>query len=171
MYIPENIINIIEGNADPMDNNYFNHATSALNSINKVSEDNYCYDHISMAINTLERIYKGFIKAAVKECEWYQMPYDRFLTDDHDLIKLIKEIKANFPDVFPREDTDSWRATKNFLRDLRMEYSAARYDSYPTYDNLINLRRYINQQFNIIKEYIESGKLEDKNDVELKEDY
>ncbi len=171
MQIPKEIISKIEQNTDIMDNNYFNHAVSALNSMNKLTEDNYSYDDMSKAANTLERVYKGFLYAAELKCDWYSLPYKNFLKEDHDILGMLEEIKKNFKEVFPREDRESWRATKNFLRDLRREYTSSRYDSYPTYDEFKVVLRYVNTQYEYIKDYIEKTKFKDDEEPGLRIDY
>ena len=171
MYIPENVRKSVKKNEDPLDNNYLNHAFSALKALNRVTEETYCYDDMSRAANVLERVYKGFLDVARSKNDWYQLPEEDFLTKDHDILGVFKEIKKSFPDVYPREDRDSWRATVKFLIDLRREYTNSRYISYPTYEDFVVIRKYVNDQYNIAKDYLKSGKLEEKDDNELKEDY
>jgi len=171
MYIPENIINEIDKNADPLDNSYFNHALPALNAINKVDSESFCYDDLSRAANVLERLYKGFLQAAVVKTEWYQLPYEKFLVEDHDILGMLKEIKRNFPEAFPRQDYNTWRATQSFLIELRQAYSFSRYTTYPTYEEFDKVRKYVNHQKDIFVEFIKEGGLEENRDTELKEDY
>ena len=172
MNIPQSILQTVSDNANPLDNHYFSHAESSINALNKVTGDLYCYDYMSNMINALERVYKGFLLAATKECDWYQLPTSDYIGKDHDILKLLQEIKSNFPSVFPREDRDAWRNTKSFLNDLRREYSLARYDSYPTYDEFSKVRDYVNNQYDIVKDYIEQGRfVEDNKDSEYEIDY
>ncbi len=171
MNIPVSIINSIDKNADSMDNKYFVHALSALDAINKVNKDNFCYDDISRAANVLERLYKGVLYAATVKTEWYQLPDEKFLVQNHDILGMLKEIKRNFPNAFPRQDRDDWRATQRFLMDLRLAYSEARYTTYPTYEEFDMIRKYVNQQKEIVEEYIKSGDLEKDDDKELREDF
>ncbi len=173
MIIPQSILNQIAENANPMDNKYFNHAISDLNSLNKVTEETFCYGDISRAANILERLYKGFLYAGEKQCDWYQLPIPDFLTNDHNILKLVIEIKDSFPNFLPRLSREEWRETKTFLKDLRQEYTNSRYSSYPTFEELISIRKYINNQFELISEYIKSDKfteLDLEND-DLQEDY
>lgn len=169
--IPKSIIQAFEKSSDPMDNDFFLHAKKALKSLNQMTEELYCYDHVSMAINSLERIYKGFLKAATIHCEWYSLPSENFLNEDHDILGMVLEIKENFPDVFPRVDRQAWRDTKDFLRDLRKEYSRARYDDYPSYSEFYDIRAYVNAQYELIENYIKSRDLIKDGDQELHVDY
>lgn len=171
MYIPESVIKQVDKASDPMDNRYFNHALSALNSLNKVTEDFYCYDDVSRAANVLERLYKGLLYAAESKNEWYQLPEQDFLNNDHDILKVLIEIRHSFPEVFPRESRDEWRATQRFLIDLRKAYSESRYETYPPYNEFCAIRRYVNQQKDYIEEYIKSGELEKSFEDTIKEDY
>lgn len=171
MNIPSSIIKTVTDNAGPMDNNYFNHAVSALTALNKVTEDVYCYDYMSNVINALERLYKGFLKTATKTCDWYRLPSENFLNDDHDILGMVLEIKDNFPDVFPRVEREVWRETKNFLRDLRKEYTLSRYESYPTFEEFKAVREYVNGQYKLLESYINNRSLEKTNDKELELDY
>ena len=164
MTIPDNILTALSQSEKPMDNNYFNHAASALKALKAVTEDTYCYDHLSMAANTLERIYKGFIKAAEKHLEWYSIPADMSLTQNHDILGFYIEIKQSFPNVFPRIDRDEWRATKEFLRDLRSEYTQARYESYPAFEEFQKVLKYVEKQYEIIQNAVEAEIVNDKEE-------
>lgn len=171
MIIPSSISKAINDKASPMDNAYFEHAKKALDALNKVTEESYCYDYMSNIINVLERTYKGFLKAATKVCDWYRLPSENFLTNDHDILGMVLEIKDNFPDVFPRVEREVWRDTKNFLRDLRKEYTMSRYESYPDFTEFKAVREYTNNQYKLITEFILDKGLEKTNDKELELDY
>lgn len=171
MNIPSSVTKVVNENAHPMDNSYFNHAESALKALNKVTEDTYYYDCMANIINTLERVYKGFLKTATKQCDWYRLPSEKFLTDDHDILGMVLEIKENFPDVFPRVEREVWRETKNFLRDLRREYTLSRYETYPDYSEFKAVREYVNNQYRLLESYINDKRLEQTNDRELEIDY
>ena len=171
MVIPESVVAAIEKELKPEENSYFNHAVEALNALNKITKESYCSDYMSNVINSLERLYKGFLKAATKVCEWYRLPSESFLTDDHDVLGVMLEIKENFPDVFPKTDRETWRDTKAFLRDLRHEYTSARYETYPTFEEFSKVLGYVNAQKEILLSYIQKGLLEENYDKGLNEDY
>ena len=171
MNIPDSIARVIEVSADPMENSYFLHAKGALNALNKVTSETYCSDYMANIINVLERTYKGFLKAATVQCDWYSLPHEDFLTDDHDILGMVLEIKKHFPDVFPRVEREVWRQTKNFLRDLRREYSLSRYETYPSFSEFVAVRDYVNRQYGLIEKYIRENHLEQSNDKELGLDY
>lgn len=171
MNIPSSITSLVKEKAGPMDNVYFYHAISAYESLSKVTEKTYCYDHVSMVANTLERLYKGFLMTASEKCDWYSLPSARFLSADHDILGMVLEIKQNFPDVFPRQDRQSWRETKSFLRDLRQEYTSARYTSYPTYQEFVALRGYLQSQYNLISTYVTENDLSKQEENEFSVDY
>lgn len=171
MNIPSSIQNRIKENSGPLENTYFFHAKSAYTALNKVTEATYCYDHVSMVANTLERIYKGFLQSAADHCEWYSLPSERFLSADHDILGMVLEIKQNFPDVFPRYDRQQWREMKGFYRDLRSEYTAARYTSYPTYKDFVTLRSYMQSQYNLITSYLKENSFQNQMDNEYSVDY
>lgn len=177
--IPKSIIQAFEKSAEPIDNDYFIHANKAISSLNQMTEDLYCWDHMSMAINALERLYKGFLKAADIHLEWYSLPiiYDRegnqldFLKKDHDLLRLYNEIKKNFPGVFPRTNREDWQKLKDLLRDMRTEYSEARYDDYPSFDNFREVLSFVNTQQKLLEDIVKSpaffklGEMEHEIDV------
>ena len=170
MNIPSSIVKTVNQNASPMDNIYFNHAVSSLKALSKVTAETYCYDYMSNIINTLERLYKGFLATAIKECDWYVLPSENFLCADHDILGVVLEIKENFPDVFPRVEREVWRETKQFLKDLRREYTNARYETYPTFEEFKMVRDYVVGQYELLADYI-NNKLELTNDKELEIDY
>lgn len=157
--IPAAITKQIVVQSSPMENKYFVHAISALNSMNKTDETLFCYDDVSKAINTLERLYKGFLLAAHDHCDFYTLPSNNFLEKDHDILGMVLEIKQNFPDVFPRQDRSDWRATKDFYREIRRAYSDSRYITYPDYSEFLTLRAYVNQQYELLSSYIKEGNL------------
>lgn len=99
------------------------------------------------------------------------MPSLNFLDVDHDIYGMMAEIKTNFPDLFPYQSREEWRQTKNFLRDLRSEYSAARYSSYPTYEEFNIIRQYVKNQFTLIEEYLKEGKLLKNTEKEIPLDF
>lgn len=165
--IPQSILSAVKKESDVMDNRYLTHAIMALKSLDFVNEDNYCPDYISVAANTLERIYKGFLEAATIHCEDYQLPQPNFLTCDHDIYGMMMEIKRTFSDVFPYQSREDWQNTKKFLRSLRSEYTNARYSSYPTYEEFCSVRTYVKQQYQIVETYLKEGYLNKKE----KEDY
>ena len=171
MNIPSSITNLVKQKAGPMENTYFYHAKSSYDALCKVNEDSYCYDHVSMAANTLERLYKGFLATAAEKCDWYSLPSPNFLSADHDILGMVLEIKQNFPDVFPRQDRQTWRETKVFLRDLRSEYTAARYTSYPTYQEFVSIRSHIKSQFELITDYLKENDLSKQEENEFSIDY
>lgn len=171
MEIPNCVVDKIKKSANPLDNNYFNHAIPAINSLKNINSKNYCYDYFSMTINTLERLYKGFLDAANTHAEWYTLPSPHFLKDDHDLLKLVLEIKNNFSEVFPQTSKEEWRDIKNFLRDLRSEYTNSRYTTYPDYTDFKKLYNYVENQYNLLKDAIEIEHVFDSDCIELKEDF
>ena len=166
MIIPPMIQKQIASQSSPMDNRFFHHAINALESMNKTTEENYCYDDIAKAANILERIYKGFLQAAHNHCDFYTLPSASFLDNDHDIFGIVMEIKQYFPDVFPRQNREEWRITKNFYRDLRMAYTDSRYSTYPNYSEFVNLREYVNEQYKMISDYIKEGNLTQTSELD-----
>lgn len=171
MHIPTSITSLVKENAGFMDNPYFYHAINAREALNRITEKTYCYDYVAMAANTLERLYKGFLQTASEKCDWYSLPSPRFLTADHDILGMVLEIKQNFPYVFPKQDRQTWREIKAFLRDLRSEYTSARYTTYPTYQEFVSIRNYLNSQYKIITSYLEKGDLLKQDENEFSLDY
>lgn len=169
MNIPSNILHSVKKTSNPLENRWFLHAENALQSLNKVSTETYCYDDISRCANVLERLYKGFLQAANDHCDFYSLPTPDFLNCDHDILGMVLEIKQNFTDVFPYMDRSDWRETKNFYRDLRQAYTESRYLTYPSYEEFSQLREYTNQQWDLITLYIKEGKL--TNDYDFGLDY
>lgn len=163
MYLPNTIISQVKRESDPFDNRFFRHSQNALNSMKKVTDDTFCYDDISRAINTLERIYKGFLEAAQNKCDWYSLPSPNFLDADHDILGMVLEIKQSFPEVFPRMERQDWRDTKNFLKSLRVEYTDSRYSSYPNFAEFQTLLTYVQTQNKIICDYIKLNPFDKEN--------
>ena len=166
MNIPSDVINIINKNSGPLNNNYLIHAKNALEVLNKVTKDTYCYDHMSMVINTLERYYKGFLKASTDICDWYNLPDEEFLAVGHNLLKLVVEIKHSFSNVLPRTNWEEWQKTKDFLRDLRLEYTNSRYNTCPSYEEFKTVLEYKNDQKSRLMEYLNNKVLETSKEVE-----
>lgn len=164
MNIPESVIKAIEKNSSPLDNSYFNHARKSLSALDKVTEETYCSDYMSNAINCLERVYKGFLKAATIKCDWYQLPKENFLTIDHDIWGIYKEIKKSFPDVFPRLDTNEWSEFRKYMLDLRTIYTDARYSTFPDYKEFLAVKDFAKSELQIIEDYINEQNLEKSNE-------
>ncbi len=173
MNIPQYLIDEINKNSDPLDNHYFLHAFSALDSINRVDEKTFCFDDMCRAINTLERLYKGLLYAADCKLSWYHIPDStpNFLRSDHNLIRIFREIVENFPKAFPRQSHNEWQKTKDLLYRLRKSYTASRYDDYPTYEEFDAVRTYVNDHKDIIVNYIKEGNLEEKLEEEFEEEF
>lgn len=168
-YIPSNFTTNYNTNDHSQMNHYLNHAQNSLQSLKKVDATNFCYDDVAKCINTLERFYKAFLWQAHEQCEFYQYPSAKFLTD-HDLLKLMLEIKKNFPDVLPRYNRMDWRNIKHFLLELKIEYNSCRYYSYPDYQLFSAIFHFTNQQAKCISKYLEQNKLKNYCDDYL-EDY
>lgn len=166
MYLPNTILAQIKKEGNALDNRFFIHAEKALCAMNKLTADTFCYDDVSRAVNTLERVYKGFLQAAENKCEWYSLPSSNFLSADHDILGMVLEIKDSFPDVFPRQERQEWRDTKTFLKTLRQEYTNSRYASYPEFHDFSLILSYVQSQYDLITDYIKEGNLDKENEKE-----
>lgn len=167
MNIPENIIKI---NKTPLDNFYFYKANEAFEKLSAVKESGYFDDLMASAINTLERYYKGFLCSADEYDENYYLPRHDFLTKDHDLIKLVREIQKNYPEVFPYQSRNEWNETSNFLRDMRHAYTAVRYNENSSYQDFKKLLSYIEIQKERITDYIKTKGFNAEMESEFVED-
>ena len=140
--------------ADLLNNSYYVHATKAIKALKKVNLESYCPDYVSTAINALERFYKGFLYAADRYYKDYMLPCPKFLIRDHNILSLVEEIRVNFPEAIPSYTLKEWDETKTFLRKLRSEYSASRYETYPSYEEFSSLLEYVTDQSLILKDYL-----------------
>ncbi|MCR5202473.1 MAG: hypothetical protein K6D02_05230 [Lachnospiraceae bacterium] len=164
MNILQHLIDEINKKSDPLENHYFIHAFSALEALNRVDKNNFCYDDVSRAVYTLERLYKGFLYAAQENLGWYRVPDTQFLTQQHDLSVLFKEIMNCSPYVFPRQNRYEWEETQQFLKDLSNACFESRYTTYPTYEEFDSIRKFVNYQKKIIETFIKSGGLEETDE-------
>lgn len=151
MNIPSNLLKI---NKTPLDNFYFYKADEAFEKLKNIKESGYFDDLMANAINTLERYYKGFLYAASEYDENYSLPRADYLKNDHDLIKLVREIQNNYPEVFPYQSRAEWSETSSFLRSLRHAYTAVRYSENSSYQEFQQLMTYIEFQKENIVDYI-----------------
>ena len=149
------------------DNSYYFHAHEALKVLQKVTPYTYCSDYVAMTINTLERLYKGFLCYQVEHRDWYDLPSPKFLDADHDILGLVKEIRKHFPEAFPVNSKEEWEEIQNFLRDLRIEYSTSRYKTYPTYEEFDAIRKYTQRQMVKLNSCIQSYQSKLEKGIEL----
>lgn len=156
MIIPPDVSDMIDKTSDPLQNSYLNHARRSITALNKITEDTYCSDYYSNAVNCLERVYKGFLEAARLKCPWYSLPVSDFLTNDHRLSKLTSEIRVHFPEVLPRCTREEMQAQNRFLRELQHEYTDARYVTNPDFTEFSQLIKYVTAQQELITDYIKS---------------
>lgn len=150
-----------------LNNSYFYHAQEAFKALQRVTASTYCSDYFSMAVNTLERFYKGFLYYQAENTEWYDLPSPKFLTADHDILGMVTEIRKHFPEAFPVNSKEEWEETKKFLRDLRAEYTASRYTSYPTYDEFDAIRKYTQRQMSKLTSCVQSYQSKREKGIEL----
>lgn len=169
MDIPPSILNTFSKNKKQMNNEFFNHAALAFDSLTIVNQSTYCPDHFSMAVNTLERYYKGVLISASENSD-YSMSRDMMdkISTTHDMLVVLTEIKSNFKDIFPKVSAQEWREQKEFLRTLRRAYTTSRYTSYPTYSEFCVVREFVKTQKEQIEEFFQTKGFEkDTLDIEL----
>lgn len=158
MIIPSSVI---QTTRNPLENQYFVKANQTLSQIQKTTKETYYDDLISIAINTLERFYKGFLQAASDFDKDYTLPHPKFLTRDHDLLGMVVEIKENYPNVLPRYSKSDWHDFKNLLRDFRSYYTSARYTKDFTFEDFTQIVNFVQQQAELLQTYIKEKGFEE----------
>lgn len=77
---------------------YLNHANAMWKRLGMIKNGaiEYCSDDYAALANTLERFYKGFLQIQMDLNPDYKLPKG-YLTNDHDLVKLVKKISVFVP--------------------------------------------------------------------------
>lgn len=110
-----------------------------------------------MLINTLERLYKGFIQSKVDSIDSYKIPVD-FLTRDHDINSLVEEIECNFCQLPPKLDRSERAIRRRFFMDMRRAYTSARYAEEFTYQEFCELYVFVEKQRGILLNALQQNK-------------
>lgn len=126
MKIPGSILTMIK--VSPTDNLYFSKAEQAWERLTEIRNGNIQFidDDYSMLINTMERFYKGYIQSKIDNDKSYSIE-EGFLTCDHNLVKLVDEISKTGLSLFNETSRSDYHERCRFLKELRWQYTAARY--------------------------------------------
>lgn len=171
MEIPDFITNDIP--KDPLENNYFRHANSSWKRLSMVAEKKleYIPDDFSTLVNTLERYYKGFLKAmelhtnySLPRVKHHENDVEYFLKRDHYLKGLVKEIESNFINISPTYTVEQRVEHDKFLVTLQWEYTNARYTTEPSFDDFFKVYQFVSKQKDALYEYIEDRLLQRADD-------
>lgn len=81
--------------------------------------------------------------------ENYRLPHD-FLTKDHDIESLVKEIEANFIPLSQPLDREQRFQRRVFFMNIRSQYTKARYIEYPTHEDFCQLFSFVEKQRGIL---------------------
>ncbi len=161
MKIPESVVLSIK--KGPMDNQYFYHAYAATERLSKIKnkEISFYNDDYATLINTLERLYKGFLQSKIDSGE-LNLPVG-FLSSDHDCIKLVNEIEK-FTPLFVINSKEDLRERDHFLIDLRRAYTSSRYYEDYSYEDFCALYDFVEKQKTVIEMYLTPQKETTKED-------
>jgi len=151
MKIPDSVLKKVQ--KSPFDNNYFYHAEPAWKRLELISnkEIEYYSDDFALLVNTIERLYKGFLKTKMEEDPTF-LNYPGFLSSDHDLNKLVVEIER-FVTLSVCETRQDYKERRFFFDDLRKAYTEARYTDEPTFEEFQKVYEFALNQKEIIYNY------------------
>lgn len=155
MIIPESVTNVVT--KGPFDNDYFYHAYDAMKRLEKIDDKSieFYNDDYALLINTLERFYKGFLQSKCDN-DNLNLPIG-FLTMDHDLCKLVREIERYTP-LFVVKSIEDERNKIHFLNSLRKSYTDARYTQNYLYDDFHKLFEFVKKQQKVLEFHLQPPK-------------
>lgn len=135
------------------DNHYLKHARDMWKRLGLVRDGSleYCFDDYASLVNTLERFYKGFLQLQLDNNPDYVLPKG-YLTNDHDLVKLVKKISAFVP-LYKTETQEDYKIRNTFLLDLRKAYTQARYTVEIPYAQFCQVYDLVAEQKKILDDY------------------
>lgn len=155
----------------PHDNNFYEHALNSMLRFQAIYEGTvpYISDDFAMLINTLERLYKGFLQYQLDTNPNFSLQKG-FLTNDHDLLKLTKKIEQFLP-LFECK-TNEERADKNmFFKELRRKYTQARYTEMVPEADFKELYLFVEKQMKRMESYFEKERQLLEHEAEYALDY
>ena len=136
------------------DNHYLKHARDMWKRLGLVRKGTleYCSDDYAALANTLERFYKGFLQVQLDNNPDYVLPKG-YLTNDHDLVKLVKKISAFVP-LYKTETQEDYKIRNTFLFDLRKAYTQARYTVEIPYTQFCQVYDLVAEQKKILEDFL-----------------
>ncbi len=139
----------------PTDNIYFYKAEKAWERLTEIRKGNIPFidDDYSVLINTMERFYKGCIQSKIDNDKDYDIP-EGFLTSDHNLVKLVDEISSIGLSLFKETSRSDYYERCKVLKELRWQYTAARYSENIPQEDFDQLYDIVEIQKNQIYEFL-----------------
>ena len=125
---------------------------NALVCLRQVTPETFCDDHISMAVNTLERIYKGFLQAETLLPGSY-IAKDSKINNGHNVYALHLEISNHFNiKGFNSLSKEELKRIKNYA----VDYTRARYWDDYSYKDLKIIVNLIENKRNVLLNYVKN---------------
>lgn len=133
---------------------YLNHANAMWKRLGIVRNGmiEYCSDDYAALANTLERFYKGFLQIQMDLNPDYKLPKG-YLTNDHDLVKLVKKISAFVP-LYKSNTPEECQIRNKFLMEFRRAYSQARYSVEIPFEQFCQVYDLVAEQKKILDDYL-----------------
>ena len=133
---------------------YLNHANAMWKRLGIVRNGTieYCSDDYAALANTLERFYKGFLQIQMDLNPDYKLPKG-YLTNDHDLVKLVKKISVFVP-LYKSSTPEECQIRNKFLMEFRRAYSQARYNVEIPFEQFCQVYDLVAEQKKILDDYL-----------------
>ena len=133
---------------------YLNHANAMWKRLGMIKNGaiEYCSDDYAALANTLERFYKGFLQIQMDLNPDYKLPKG-YLTNDHDLVKLVKKISVFVP-LYKSSTPEECQIRNKFLMEFRRAYSQARYTVEIPYTQFCQVYDLVAEQKKILDDYL-----------------
>lgn len=133
---------------------YLNHANAMWKRLGMIRNGTieYCSDDYAALANTLERFYKGFLQIQMDLNPDYKLPKG-YLTNDHDLVKLVKKISAFVP-LYKLSTPEECQIRNKFLMEFRRAYSQARYNVEIPFEQFCQVYDLVAEQKKILDDYL-----------------
>lgn len=133
---------------------YLNHANAMWKRLGMIKNGaiEYCSDDYAALANTLERFYKGFLQIQMDLNPDYKLPKG-YLTNDHDLVKLVKKISVFVP-LYKSSTPEECQIRNKFLMEFRRVYSQARYSVEIPFEQFCQVYDLVAEQKKILDDYL-----------------
>lgn len=133
---------------------YLNHANAMWKRLGIIRNGTieYCSDDYAALANTLERFYKGFLQIQMDLNPDYKLPKG-YLTNDHDLVKLVKKISVFVP-LYKSSTPEECQIRNKFLMEFRRAYSQARYSVEIPFEQFCQVYDLVAEQKKILDDYL-----------------
>lgn len=133
---------------------YLNHANAMWKRLGMIRNGTieYCSDDYAALANTLERFYKGFLQIQMDLNPDYKLPKG-YLTNDHDLVKLVKKISVFVP-LYKSSTPEECQIRNKFLMEFRRACSQARYNVEIPFEQFCQVYDLVAEQKKILDDYL-----------------